>query len=316
MRIVFMGTPDFAVPVLDEMMQAGYNVTLVVTQPDRQKGRGGAVAEPPVKLCAKKWGLPVFQPAKLRTEEATQRVIDEKPDVIVVAAFGQILSRQILELPRYGCINVHASLLPKYRGAAPIQWAVIDGEKESGVTIMQMNEGIDTGDILLQERILLADDETGESLYEKLSALGGRLLVQALPLLESGGLTATRQDDASSSYAGMLKKEMGNIDWTKSADEIERLIRGLNSWPSAYTFWNGRQLKLWAADVAKDAACADVAQTAGTILTVTKDAIHVQTGTGVLILKEVQLQGKKRMAVRDFLLGNHPVAGEVLTNGQ
>ena len=304
-----MGTPDFAVPVLDELKEAGFAVSLVVTQPDKQKGRGKTVSFSPVKECALKWGIPVFQPEKIKTPEAVERLRGENADLFIVAAYGQILSEEILNMPTYGCVNVHASLLPKYRGAAPIQWAVIDGEEESGVTLMQMDKGLDTGDILLQERIALSPDETGESLYEKLSVMGGKLMAAAVPQIEAGTLTRTPQDHEASTYAKMLKKELGHIDFTQSAAAIERLIRGLNSWPSAYTFINGKQLKLWKAQVLSQDSAQEVP---GTILEAGKDRILVQTGDDVLAILEVQLEGKKRMSVHDFLLGYHPAAGEKL----
>jgi methionyl-tRNA formyltransferase len=217
----------------------------------------------------------------------------------VVAAFGQILSQEILDLPRYGCVNVHASLLPKYRGAAPIQWAVINGEEKSGVTIMQMDAGLDTGDILLQEEIPLDPGETGESLYEKMAKLGGELLVKALPMIEAGTLTPVRQDNESATYASMLKKEMGNIDWNMPAEKIERLVRGLNSWPGAYTFMNGKMLKIWGSEVAGREAQGE----AGTVSGTDKKSIYVNCGEGVLALNEVQYEGKKRMSTQAFLLG-------------
>ena len=244
------------------------------------------------------------------TPDAVQRLREEAPDLIVVAAFGQILSKEILELPRYGCVNVHASLLPKYRGAAPIQWAVIDGEEKSGVTIMQMDVGLDTGDILLQEEIPLAADETGESLYNKMAKLGGELLVKALPMIEQGTLTPIKQDDSASSYASMLRKEMGNIDWTMPAEKIERLVRGLNSWPGAYTFMNGKMLKIWGSSVADCAADGEP----GTVVGTDKKAIYVRCGEGVLALTEVQYEGKKRMSTQAFLLGAKVEPGQKLTS--
>ena len=310
MKIVFMGTPDLAAEVLDTMMKNGCEVTLAVTQPDRPKGRGRGVIKTPVHECAARWGIPVFSPVKVKTPDAVQRLREEAPDLIVVAAFGQILSKEILELPRYGCVNVHASLLPKYRGAAPIQWAVIDGEEKSGVTIMQMDVGLDTGDILLQEEIPLAADETGESLYNKMAKLGGELLVKALPMIEQGTLTPIKQDDSASSYASMLRKEMGNIDWTMPAEKIERLVRGLNSWPGAYTFMNGKMLKIWGSSVADCAADGEP----GTVVGTDKKAIYVRCGEGVLALTEVQYEGKKRMSTQAFLLGAKVEPGQKLTS--
>ena len=309
MKIVFMGTPDLAAEVLDTMMKSGCEVTLAVTQPDRPKGRGRGVIMTPVHECADKWGIPVFSPERVKRPEAVQRLREEAPDLIVVAAFGQILSQEILDLPRYGCVNVHASLLPKYRGAAPIQWAVINGEEKSGVTIMQMDAGLDTGDILLQEEIPLAADETGESLYEKMAELGGELLVKALPMIEAGTLTPVRQDSEAASYASMLKKEMGNIDWNMPAEKIERLVRGLNSWPGAYTFMNGKMLKIWASEVTGREAQGE----AGTVAGTDKKSIFVNCGEGVLALNEVQYEGKKRMSTQAFLLGAKVEPGQKLT---
>ena len=326
MKIVFMGTPDLAAEVLDTMMKNGCEVTLAVTQPDRPKGRGKSVIKTPVHECADRWGIPVFSPVRVKRPEAVERLREEAPDLIVVAAFGQILSKEILDLPRLGCVNVHASLLPAYRGAAPIQWAVINGEEKSGVTIMQMDEGLDTGDILLQEEIPLVADETGESLYNKMAKLGGELLVKALPMIEQGTLTPARQDDAASSYAPMLRKEMGNIDWTMPAVKIERLVRGLNSWPGAYTFMNGKMLKIWRAEVCGAGGCGGAASAAGepsdvpaagaepgTVVGTDKKKIYVACGEGVLALTEVQYEGKKRMNTQAFLLGAKVEPGQKLT---
>ena len=326
MKIVFMGTPDLAAEVLDTMMKNGCEVTLAVTQPDRPKGRGKSVIKTPVHECADRWGIPVFSPVRVKRPEAVERLREEAPDLIVVAAFGQILSKEILDLPRLGCVNVHASLLPAYRGAAPIQWAVINGEEKSGVTIMQMDEGLDTGDILLQEEIPLVADETGESLYNKMAKLGGELLVKALPMIEQGTLTPVRQDDAASCYAPMLQKEMGNIDWTMPAVKIERLVRGLNSWPGAYTFMNGKMLKIWRAEVCGAGGCGGAASAAGepsdvpaagaepgTVVGTDKKKIYVACGEGVLALTEVQYEGKKRMNTQAFLLGAKVEPGQKLT---
>lgn len=308
MRVVFMGTPDFAVGALEAIVQAGHEVAAVVTQPDKPKGRGKEMQFPPVKECAVKYGIPVFQPVKVKTEEAVETLRSYQADVFVVAAFGQILSKEILTMPKYGCINIHASLLPKYRGAAPIQWAVINGEEESGVTIMQMDEGLDTGDMLLKGAVKLEEKETGESLYHKLSIEGARLIVEALPKIEAGELKPVKQEDAQSTYAGKLSKSSGCIDWKKSAAEIERLIRGLNSWPSAYTSYHGKTLKIWEADAVERKETGE----AGTVAEVSKTSIFINTKDGQLSLNSVQLEGKKRMAVKDFLLGYKIEAGEKL----
>ncbi len=305
MRIVFMGTPDFAVPALKALAASRHEVTLVVTQPDRQKGRGKAILESDVKKCAESLGIPVFQPAKVKTEDAVAVLREQHPDAIVVAAYGQILSQEILDLPKFGCINIHGSLLPRWRGAAPIQWSVIDGDERTGITIMQMDRGLDTGDILLQESVEIGKKETAEHLYERLAAMGGPLVLKALDAIEDGTITRTKQDDAKSCYAKMLTKRQGEISWTMPAVRIERLVRGLNSWPSAYTFYRGKMLKIWDADAEPQK---EMEAAPGTILGTTKDAIRVQTGDGVLVLKEVQPEGKKRMAVKDFLLG-YPAEG-------
>ena len=308
MKIIFMGTPDFAVGTLRSMAEAGHEITLVVSQPDKPKGRGHAMVPTPVKVVAEELGIPVFQPVKIR--EAKDVLEKTEADVCVVAAFGQIIPASILHMKKYGCINVHASLLPKYRGAAPIQWAVIDGEKESGVTIMQMDEGLDTGDMLAKAIVPLDEKETGGSLFDKLSEAGGRLCVETLAKLEKGEIIPEKQGESPTAYASMLDKKMGNIDWNKSAVVIERLVRGLNPWPSAYTHLDGKTLKIWACDVLPQSASKGES---GEILEVTKDAIHVQTGDGILVLREIQLAGKARMDAGAFLRGYKVVPGTVLS---
>ena len=308
MKIIFMGTPDFAVGTLRSLAEAGHEITLVVSQPDKPKGRGHAMVPTPVKVVAEELGIPVFQPVKIR--EAKDVLEKTEADVCVVAAFGQIIPASILHMKKYGCINVHASLLPKYRGAAPIQWAVIDGEKESGVTIMQMDEGLDAGDMLAKAIVPLDEKETGGSLFDKLSEAGGRLCVETLAKLEKGEITPEKQGESPTAYASMLDKKMGNIDWNKSAVVIERLVRGLNPWPSAYTHLDGKTLKIWACDVLPQSASKGES---GEILEVTKDAIHVQTGDGILVLREIQLAGKARMDAGAFLRGYKVVPGTVLS---
>ena len=308
MKIIFMGTSDFAVGTLRSLAEAGHEITLVVSQPDKPKGRGHAMVPTPVKVVAEELGIPVFQPVKIR--EAKDVLEKTEADVCVVAAFGQIIPASILHMKKYGCINVHASLLPKYRGAAPIQWAVIDGEKESGVTIMQMDEGLDTGDMLAKVIVPLDEKETGGSLFDKLSEAGGRLCVETLAKLEKGEITPEKQGESPTAYASMLDKKMGNIDWNKSAVVIERLVRGLNPWPSEYTHLDGKTLKIWACDVLPQSASKGES---GEILEVTKDAIHVQTGDGILVLREIQLAGKARMDAGAFLRGYKVVPGTVLS---
>ena len=306
MRVVFMGTPDFSVPALENIAKR-YEVVAVVTQQDRPKGRGHKMQYTPVKEKAIELEIPVYQPKRVKDPEFVDILKTLKPDVIVVIAFGQILSKEILELPKYGCINVHASLLPKYRGAAPIQWAVINGDKKSGVTTMYMAEGLDTGDIIDTSEIVLDEKETGGSLFDKLADLGGKLILNTLDKLETGTATRTRQDDARSTYAGKITKELGKIDFTKSAAEIERLIRGLNPWPSAFTYMDDKMLKIWNADVLEET----VEEDPGTITEVSKKFIKVATGEGYLLLKEIQLEGKKRMNVTSFLNGYNFTANKL-----
>ena len=309
MKIVYMGTPDFAVAPLKALIEAGHTVTAVVTQPDKQKGRGKEISMTPVKECALSYGIPVLQPVKIKTPEAIEELKAYEADIFVVVAFGQILSEEILNMPKYGCINLHASLLPKYRGAAPIQWAVLNGDQESGVTIQQMEKGLDTGAMLSRVVVPLDRKETGESLHDKLMAAGAKLLVETLPLIEEGKITPEKQDESQALfYATKLDKAMGQIDWSKSAAEIERLIRGLNSWPSAYTHYRGKTLKLWEGDVLDQASPA----VPGTVVEAGKDYFDVSCGEGTLRVYEVQLEGKKRMQVRDFLLG-YDIQGEQLT---
>ena len=308
MRIVFMGTPDFAVGALEALVEAGHEVAAVVTQPDKPKGRGKEMQQTPVKVCALKHNIEVFQPAKIRTPEAVEVLRGYSADLFVVAAFGQILSKEILDMPKFGCVNIHASLLPKYRGAAPIQWAILDGEKETGVTIMQMNEGLDTGDMLTKVIVPIEDNDTGESLFDKLAEAGAKLLVETIPQIEAGTLTPEPQEDSLSTYAKMIKKEMGLIDWEKEAVVLERLVRGMNSWPSAYTHFNGKTLKIWEAAVETSESAAEP----GTVVEITKNSIKVQTGQDLLVLKQIQLEGKKRMDVAAFLLGYKVETGIVL----
>lgn len=311
MRIVFMGTPDFSVPALKALVEAGHQVTAVVTQPDKPKGRGKDVQMTPVKIQALEYGIPVYQPVKVKTPEFVEVLKKEAPDAIVVIAFGQILSKEILDLPKYGCVNIHASLLPKYRGAAPIQWAVIDGEKETGVTTMMMDVGLDTGDILETKVIPLDPKETSGSLFEKLSEAGGPLILSTLEKLEKGTITRTPQGESGTSYAKMLTKTLGDINWTMSATAIERLIRGLNPWPSAYTQWEGKTMKIWEAEVEDVVETADTHEP-GTITEVTKHGFKVQTGEGRLAIKSLQIPGKKRMEADAFLRGYHIEEGEKL----
>ena len=308
MNIAFMGTPDFAVPSLKKIIEK-YGVKLVVTQPDKAKGRGKKVSISPVKEVAVENNIDVIQPVKIRNDvEAIEKLKSLDLDFIIVVAFGQILSKEILDMPRYGCVNVHASLLPKYRGAAPIQWAVINGEKVSGVTTMRMDIGIDTGDMIEKVEVPLDKEETGGSLFDRLAEEGAKLCVHTMAEIEAGRATYTKQDESEATHTSMIKKQFGKIDWTKSAVEIERLVRGLNPWPSAYTSLNGKTLKIWRASVEE----ADSGAKAGTIVSIAKDEIAVQTGKGILLLQEVQLEGKKRMPVDAFLRGYQLEKGALL----
>ncbi|MFA9375128.1 MAG: methionyl-tRNA formyltransferase [Lachnotalea sp.] len=301
MKVVFMGTPEFSVGTLENLIEAGHDVVAVITQPDKPKGRGKAVQFTPVKEAAIEHNIPVFQPVKVRTPEFVEILKGINPDVIVVVAFGQILSKEILEMPKYGCVNVHASLLPKYRGAAPIQWVVIDGEKETGITTMQMDVGIDTGDMIMKTVVPISQDETGGSLHDKLKVAGAKLCVETLKQLEDNTAVLKKQDESMTNYVKILNKSIGEIDWNMSACEIERLIRGLNPWPSAYTKMNHKTLKIWKANVIER----DMEGEVGTIVELEKNSVNVKTGKGILAITELQLEGKKRMATEDFLRGVH-----------
>lgn len=311
MKVVFMGTPDFAVPVLEKLIEH-HEVVGVITQPDKPKGRGKTMAMPPVKELALTHDIPVYQPIKVRESEFLDTLEAIGADVIVVAAFGQILPERIINMPPYGCINVHASLLPKYRGAAPIQWSIIDGCEETGVTIMYMEKGLDTGDMIDRAVVKIDPKETGDSLHDKLSAAGGDLIIKALADIEAGTAKREKQDDSLSCYAKMLTKELGQINWKDEAVVIERLIRGLNSWPSAYTGLDGKVLKIWDADVVCDPDGQYADAVPGTVVRVDKKHIYIRTGKDLLALNEVQLTGKKRMPVSAFLLGYKIETGTVL----
>ncbi len=322
MRVIFMGTPDFSVGILEKLIEAGHEIALVVTQPDKPKGRGKAVQFPPVKEAALAHGLEVYQPARIRDAACAARLRGYEADVAVVAAFGQILPKEILEAPRYGCVNVHASLLPKYRGASPIQWAVINGEAVSGVTTMRMDEGLDTGDVIFREEVALDPKETGGSLFERLAQAGAALCVKTLAAIEDGTAAYEPQEDGEATYTRIIKKQLGEIDWSKGAAQIERLVRGLDPWPSAYTYLGGKTLKIWKSSVKEEGKSAGAPGSSsggdaktpppGTVLSAGKGRFEVQSGDGVLILEEVQLEGKKRMAADAFLRGCPVEAGSRL----
>lgn len=298
MRILFMGTPDFSVPVLTSLVESSHEVIGVVTQPDKPKGRGKALSMPPVKEKALEYGIKVYQPVKAREEGFMDEIRKLSPDAAVVIAFGQILTKAFLEIPRYGCLNIHASLLPKLRGAAPVHWAVINGEKKTGITIMQMDSGIDTGDMLLKREVELEPKETAGTLHDKLMYLGGPLVLEALSMAEKGLLKPEKQKEEESSYVKVLDKSLGRLDFNRPALELERLIRGLNPWPSAYTKLGDKTLKIWDADVAEERQ-----GNPGEIIEIGRDYFLVAAGEGALSIKELQLEGKKRMKTDAFLRG-------------
>ena len=311
MKVVFMETPDFAVGTLEAIVGAGHEVAAVVTQPDKPKGRGGVMAMSPVKECALSHGLTVLQPLKARNPEFIEEIKAINPDVIVVVAFGQIIPSEIIHMPKYGCINVHASLLPKYRGASPIQWTVLDGCEYSGVTTMLMDEGIDTGDILETVTVKLDERETGGSLFDRLSLVGAKLLVDTLDKAEAGQLHPVKQDDSQSSYVRMIDKSFGLMDFTQPVEVLERRVRALNPWPSAFTHMDEKLLKIWDATVIQDNNVK--AGDYGKVKTDGKTCFMVACDGGYLSVNELQLEGKKRMKVEDFLRGYSIKEGTVLS---
>lgn len=311
-RIIFMGTPDFAVPSLEKLMLSNHEVVAVVTQPDKKKGRGKKLAPPPVKQAALKEDIPVLQPTKIKTEEFLAKLKGYEPDLIVVVAYGRILPATILDLPPLGCINVHGSLLPRHRGAAPIQWTLIAGDSTAGVTIMQMDEGMDTGDILLTAAIELTDEETAGSLFDKLARLGAETLLTALARLRNNELSPQKQDHEHATKAPPLQKEMGLIDWQKSATELHRLIRGLDPWPSSYTFLDGRRYRLFCPRVVHKNSDAPV----GTVLLADKSGLLIATGQDALLIGELQPEGKKRLTVEAFLCGHSIPIGSRFSSHQ
>ena len=311
MKIVFMGTPDYAAGALEALIGAGHEIVLAVTQPDKPKGRSSELIPPPVKAKALEHGIPVFQPKRIKMPEAVEELKRKEADVYIVAAFGQILSQEILDIPRYGCLNIHASLLPRYRGASPIQHVIIDGEERTGITIMQMDAGIDTGDILYQKGIPIGDKDNYETLHDKLMLLGGEAVVEALELLEQGRITPQKQEDSLSCYAPLIQKSMGEIDFTQTAAVIDRKIRGMMPWPSAYTHYYGKQLKIWRAEP-DQSLNADGVSPPGQILKADRDYVAVAAGEGALRIYELQMEGKKRMTAHDFQLGVKMQPGEML----
>lgn len=309
MNVIFMGTPEFSVPVLQGLIDSEeHTVTAVVTQPDKARGRSGKLVFTPVKEVAVNNDIPVYTPVKVKESEFVETLRQIPCDVIVVVAFGQILSKDILDMPAYGCINVHASLLPRWRGAAPMQWAILEGDEKTGVTTMQMAEGLDTGDMLLKAETPIEADDTAETLHDRMSVMGKELLLKTLDSLGKGELTPVPQKDEESCYAKMLTKDLGKISMNWNAKKLERYIRGLNSWPSAYTTWKGKTLKLWRAKVISG----NTEEAPGTVVEVGKKSFTIQTGDGKLEILEVQLEGKKRMDAGSFLRGVSVEKGDVL----
>ncbi|MDA3733104.1 methionyl-tRNA formyltransferase [Niameybacter massiliensis] len=311
MNIIFMGTPDFSVPTLQMLIDEGHNVLAVVTQPDRPKGRGNKVLMPPVKELALKYDLPVLQPERVKgNEEFLNHIKTLNPDVMVVVAYGQILPESVLEVPSLGCINIHGSLLPKYRGAAPIQWSILDEEKETGVTIMYMDKGMDTGDMLYKKSMPIDPSDTYESLHDKMKIVGAQALKEAMPMIEAGGKEREKQDDNQATYASMIQKALGEINWEKSNHEIDAKVRGLNPWPVAYTYYEGQPMKVWQTSMTNE----NTDYAPGTIIEVDKAGMHVQTGNGILIIEEIQAPNKKRMPVSEYIKGNSIEKGRLLGN--
>lgn len=312
MKIVFMGTPEFAAGALTKIYEAGHEITLVVTQPDKPKGRSKVFLPPPVKEEALRLGIEVFQPDRIKRPENVEYLKNYEADVFVVAAFGQILSKEILDMPKYGCINIHASLLPKYRGAAPIQWSILNGEEKTGVTIMQMDEGLDTGDMLLVGETVIEDTDTADTLHDKLMMQGAELIVEALKKLETGELKPVKQPEEPLFYAKMIKKEDGELDFTNSASEIGRRIRAFQSWPGTFAYLNGGLVKISLANIINENSDME----AGTVCNVTKNSFVVQTGDGQLEILRIQPQGKKEMSVHDYLLGKKINVGDKFTKNE
>lgn len=310
MKVVFMGTPDFAVPSLQALID-NFKVEAVLTQPDKPKGRGKKLSMSPIKELALKYDIPVYQPKSLRKDEEVKQIIkDIKPDFIVVVAFGQILTKEVLDIPKYGCINLHASLLPKYRGAAPLNWAIINGEKKSGNTTMLMDVGLDTGDMLLVDEVDIEDNMTAGELHDVLMERGGNLLIETLNKLSKNEITPIKQGETTSMYASMLNKEMAKINWNQDAKKIHDFIRGLNPWPVSYTYYEDKMMKIYSSEVVYK-ECND---TPGKILEVSKYGIKVACGKDILLIKSIQFPGKKAMDVGEYIKGNSINIDVILTD--
>ena len=300
MNIVFMGTPEFAVPSLTSLFERGYNISLVVTQKDKPRGRGKKMKPTAVKKKALELGLEVYQPDSINSKESINKIENMSPNCIVVIAFGQVLKKELLHIPKYGCINIHASLLPKYRGAAPINWAIINGEKETGVTIMEMDEGLDTGDILNYRKIPIMEEDDSETIHDKLSILGSQLIVETIEGLKDGSVVKVSQDDNLSNYAPMLSKNVGKIDWNNSGVKIKNLVRGLKPWPSAYMVYKDQNVKIHKVKVVEKFS----KENNGIVVKVSDEGIYVNCEDGCIVIEELQFPGKKRLHVSEFLRGN------------
>jgi len=308
-KIIFMGTPEFAVPALKSLYKNNRNVALVVTQPDRPKGRGRKIIPPPVKKVAVSLGCEVDQPASVRTVEFENRIANHKPDIIVVVAFGHIIPKNILEIPKIAAINIHASLLPKYRGPAPIQWAIINEETETGVTTMLMDEGLDTGDILLSSKIKILSDDTSDTLHDRLANLSADVLIQTIERIESGDITPISQDHAQATYAPLLKKNDGRMNWEMPARTLEAFVRGMTPWPGAFTFHGKKRLKIFKAMP----IIIDTVEPPGTVIKRFPDELYVATGKGALSVIEIQGESGKRLLIKEFLQGYKIVPGTILS---
>ncbi len=310
LNIIFMGSPDFAVPTLKSLLASKHKVSAIVTQPDRPKGRGRAMAPPPVKVCALTANVPIFQPEKASDPEFIASIRDLQPDLLVVVAYGQILKQELLDIPKYFCMNVHSSLLPKYRGAAPINWAVINGEKETGITTMKMVSKLDAGDILLVQRLPIRPGDNAQMVHDALAEIGAELTLKTIEHLEKDELQPIVQDESEVTFAPKLNKEDGLVDWTRSAEEISNRIRGAQPWPGAYTFLKGRRVRIWKAEVRPG----DAAEQFGVVAEVTSAGIEVSAGRGRILIMELQPEGKKRLDVKSFLAGNAVKIGDVFTS--
>ena len=307
-NLIFMGTPDFAVPSLKALFENGYNVLMVVTQPDRPKGRGRKIISPPVKMAAQRIGYDVIQPVSIKNKDFFNTITGLKPDILIVVAYGHILPKDILAIPETGAINLHASLLPKYRGPAPIQWAIINGEKETGVTTMLMDDGLDTGDILLSSKEQITAVDTSATLHDRLAVLGADLLIETLKAFENNDVNPIVQNHAHATYAPLLKKSDGRIVWEKTAEYIASFIRGVTPWPGAFTFHNNKRLKIYSALP----LLIDVSEAPGTVIKGFPDELRIATGKGALSIIEIQGASGKRLLIKDFLRGNQMPPGTVL----